>query len=133
MVNKVVTWAQSHDRDGVRAIEVPAIRHLLAETAVHAGLADVLCRRNLWSSAEGLNDRSAGPMSKLFATEFYIQDSSRLMDILGPESILCGEDALHHIEVDFRLSTATSIYAGSSEIMRSLIAENSLNMPRTRS
>ena len=56
----------------------------------------------------------------------------RLMDMMGPESLLCGDDALHPIELDFRLSTATTIYAGSSEIMRSLIAENSLNMPRTR-
>lgn len=133
MVNRAVAWAQSHDKGGVPAIELPAIRQLLAETAVNAAVSDVLCRRNLWCSAESLKDRSAGPMSKLFSTESYIRDSSRLMDMMGAESLLCGEDALHHIELDFRLSTATSIYAGSSEIMRSLIAENSLKMPRTRS
>ena len=132
MVNRAAAWATSHKRGGVPAMEVSTIRRLLAETAVHAAVSDVLCRRNLWCAAESLKDRSAGPMSKLFATESYIRDSSRLMDMMGAESLLCGEDALHHIELDVRLSTATSIYAGSSEIMRSLIAENSLNMPRTR-
>lgn len=132
MLNQAVAWAKASAVQGEQAIDTPAIRLLLAETAVHAEVADVLCRRNLWTKAESINDRSAGPMSKLFASEIYIQDSARLMNLVGVESVLSGADAMHHFELDARLATATTIYAGSSEIMRSLIAENSLNMPRTR-
>lgn len=133
MLDAAVLWAQTPNDEGKLPMDIPAIRLELAETAVHAAVADVLCRRNLWAQAEKLKDRSAGPMSKLFASEFYIRDSARLMNMIGADSVLSGDDAIHSFELDSRLSTATSIYAGSSEIMRSLIAENSLKMPRTRS
>ena len=37
------------------------------------------------------------------------------------------------VEFGYRLSAATTIYGGSSEIMRSIVAQVGLGMPRSRS
>jgi len=37
------------------------------------------------------------------------------------------------IELESRRAISTTIYAGTSEVQRSIIAESALNMPRTRS
>lgn len=133
MLERAVGWAKSHPREDDPAINRPEVRRQLAETAIRSTVADVLCRRNLWCAAESVKDRSAGPMCKLFSSEICVEDAARLMNMMGTESVLSGDDAVHPYELDVRLATATTIYAGSSEIMRSLIAENSLKMPRTRS
>lgn len=132
MVNEAIDWARAERDDGSTPFDKPHVRQRLAQAAVHAAVSDVLCRYCLWNSAEKLKNRSVGPMSKLFASESYINDSADLLDLMAPDSLLGAADAKHHVEIDYRLSTATSIYAGSSEIMRSLIAENHLKMPRTR-
>lgn len=132
MVAEAVEWAGTCQRGNGKPMESSGVRSRLARAAVHAEVADVLCRRHLWNAAERQRDRSAGPMSKLFSSERYISDSADLLDLMAPDSLLTGADAVFSVELDYRLSTATSIYAGSSEIMRSLIAENALNMPRTR-
>jgi alkylation response protein AidB-like acyl-CoA dehydrogenase len=54
------------------------------------------------------------------------------MDLCAPDSLLRGEGGASAAEFAYRLSTATSIYGGTSEIMRSLVAEVSLGMPRSR-
>jgi hypothetical protein len=36
------------------------------------------------------------------------------------------------IEQEYRKSIASTVYAGASEIMRSLIAESALDLPRSR-
>ena len=76
-------------------------------------------------------------MSKLFSAEAYIEDSRDLVDLAAPESLVShgslGALSNGELEYAYRLSTATSIYGGSSEIMRSMIAETVLGMPRSRS
>ena len=133
MVDRAVAWARSNQRGNKPAIEHPAVRLRLAKAWINARVADLLSRRSLWSSAEGLNDRSAGPMSKLFATDNYIRDSADLLDLMAPNAIIRDTTRLYTVELDYRWSTAASIYGGSAEIMRSLVAEHALNMPRSRS
>ena len=64
-------------------------------------------------------------------------DWYNLMDLCAPDSILTkGVDGAIEdgaIELSYRHSTAFSIYGGSSEIMRSIIAQVVLGMPRSRS
>ena len=60
-----------------------------------------------------------------------------MMDLCAPDSILTksadGSIAHGEVELSYRHSTAMSIYGGSSEIMRSIIAQVVLGMPRSRS
>ena len=60
-----------------------------------------------------------------------------MLDLCAPDSILeeGADGAVGDGEVEFayRVSAARSIYAGSCEIMRSIIAQLALGMPRSRS
>jgi alkylation response protein AidB-like acyl-CoA dehydrogenase len=51
--------------------------------------------------------------------------------IRGPEK--GGATGASAVEFAYRLSTATAIYGGTSEIMKSIVAQVSLGMPRSRS
>jgi len=62
---------------------------------------------------------------------------SRLLDILGAEAVLRREagDAPLNAAVDeaFRGGVVGTIYGGSTEIMREIVAERVLGLPRSRS
>ena len=92
---------------------------------------------SLWSGIEGEADTGQGPMVALFGPETYIEDSADLLDLAAPDSILkkgeVGAAGNGEMEWGYRLSQAMSIYGGTSEIMRSIIAQASLGMPRSRS
>lgn len=71
-------------------------------------------------------------MSKLFTTEAYLRDATDLLDLAAPESLFKQHEALGVIERSHRHAAATTIYGGTSEIQRSLVAEKRLDMPRSR-
>jgi len=88
----------------------------------------------LWASHYKVPGRSHfGPVSKLFATESYLQDSRDMMDLAAPWSLFEDRHGAGHIELGYRQSIGTTIYGGTSEIMRSLIAEHGLGLPKSRS
>lgn len=133
MFKHVVDWAIRTGRDGRPVIEDPDARRRLAQVAVHTTVAECLCHRAIWGLTEQVPGRAAfGPMSKLFSTEFYQRDASDLMDLAAPASLFADQE-LRHLEIGYRQSIGMTIYGGSSEIHRSLIAEQALGMPRSRS
>ena len=73
-----------------------------------------------------------GPAAKLFGTEAFITSATDLLDLSAPDSLLRGDEGLALVERGYRHSTATTIYGGSSEIMRSMVAERRLGLPRSR-
>lgn len=137
LLDAAVRWARKARREGGPAIEDPRVKERLGRAATHFEAARVLARQSLWVSAEGLPNRGQGPMSKLFQTEILVQDAQDLLDLAAPESLLsCGEPgaaADGEIEFAYRFAPAPTIYAGTSEIMRSIIAQLALGLPRSRS
>jgi alkylation response protein AidB-like acyl-CoA dehydrogenase len=87
----------------------------------------------MWTRLAGEKDMAFGPASKVFSTEAFISDSADLLDMTAPYSLLRGKDGLSVIEKGYRHSTATTIYGGTSEVMRSQVAERRLGLPRSRS
>lgn len=75
-------------------------------------------------------------MWKLFATEAAQRHSSDILDILGPEGVLApdaaGAPAGGRFEEGFRAAVVGTIYGGTSEILREIIAERHLRLPRNR-
>jgi len=133
MVRRAVEWAREPAADGARPIDDPEMRRILARAAVRDEVADVLCRRQEWASVEGVHEISWGPMAKVFTTECLYLDGSAIVEAAAPLSLVRGLDRnLDIVEVTMRRGIAMTIYGGTSEVHRSLIAEKSLGMPKSR-
>jgi alkylation response protein AidB-like acyl-CoA dehydrogenase len=138
MLAGAVAWARETSRNDAPAIESPLVRARLARAAIHTEVAAVINERALQASAEKIDDPAIGPIAKFFTTDRFIEDAADLMDLCAPDSLRrapAGERSTGAAAVEFgyRLSTATAIYGGTSEIMKSIVAQASLGMPRSRS
>jgi alkylation response protein AidB-like acyl-CoA dehydrogenase len=132
LVESAVNWAKETRRGSALAIEDSRVLERLARARVHARVSQLLYYRTLWLSVEGKVDRAAGPMSKVFSSEYYLQDATDLFDLTAPCSLLRGKNALGYIEQCARHASVTTIYAGTSEVHRSQVAEKALGLPRSR-
>lgn len=71
-------------------------------------------------------------MAKLFSSEKFRTDAADLLDLTAPASLDAGPGAAGFLNQCFRHAQGTTIYAGTSEVHRSVIAERALGLPRTR-
>jgi 3-oxochol-4-en-24-oyl-CoA dehydrogenase len=129
---EALAWARETDRNGRKAIEDSDVLARLARAHVHVNVGEVLSAKAMWTRLAGETDLAFGPASKVFSTEAFISDSTDLLDLTAPYSLLRGKEGLSIIEKGYRHATATTIYGGTSEVMRSMIAERRLGMPRSR-
>jgi 3-oxocholest-4-en-26-oyl-CoA dehydrogenase alpha subunit len=127
-------WASNMvTADGRRAIDDPANRLRLARLAIDAEVTDLLGLRTAFLDQIG---GKPGPLAALFGPETYVYWSAAVLDMVGPEGLLPWTEAEAQAEGVFehhyRSAVATTIYGGSSEVLRSLIAEQRLELPRSR-
>ena len=108
------------------------VRRALAETAVRLEVQDALNRRCVWGAEAKTLRKHHGPMAKLFGSESWMSTAARLMEVAAPESLVVKREAEGAIEWLLRRAIPSTVYAGSSEIQRSLIAESGLGTPRSR-
>ncbi len=134
MLRRALAWAKRSRANRRAPITQPHVRRVLARAATHSLVAEVLCSRAVWGAVEGRYEITWGPMAKLFTTESLLADATALLELAAPESLVRGADAdLDVVESMMRRAIAMTIYGGTSEIHRSLIAENALGMPKSRS
>jgi alkylation response protein AidB-like acyl-CoA dehydrogenase len=113
-------------------IEDSAAQVRLARATAHVMLSDVIAWRALWAGVEKKPNAGFGPMAKLFSSEKFLKDSSDLLNLTAPESLSKRKGPAGFLNQCYRHSQGTTIYGGTSEIHRSMIAERALNLPRTR-
>jgi alkylation response protein AidB-like acyl-CoA dehydrogenase len=135
LYDAAVTWARQtplEDR-GDTMLDDPLVRNRLARLAVDAEVAELLGIRVGFFEQLGAKP---GPHAALFGPEAYVAWSKEMVDVVGPgaladwtdpEAVLAGVFEYH-----FRCAVASTIYGGSSEVLRSLIAEELLGLPRSR-
>jgi alkylation response protein AidB-like acyl-CoA dehydrogenase len=131
------SWARTAaDDDGVARLEDVEVREALGRTAVDLEVARLLQRRVAWMAETGLPLATEGPMSKLFSSEALKARAQDIAEIVGPDALRSYFDptAPSHgvLEHMVRFSLGTTIYAGTSEIHRNMIAQRGLGLPRTR-
>ena len=117
--------------------EDPLVRERLARIAIGNEVSNLLGWRAAWMAAEGTLPGVEGTMAKLFTTEHYQFAANELVDALGPDGLRRHGDpsatsADGWIEAIYRHCQVTTIYGGTSEVLRGVIAERGLQLPRNR-
>jgi alkylation response protein AidB-like acyl-CoA dehydrogenase len=133
MFKTIVAWARETTRNAnAPVIEDPRALVRLARVAAHVRIAEVLSARDIWASVTGRFDPAFGPAWKVFSTESFVADAADLLDLAAPDSLLRSRTGAGAAEDSYRHSAATTIYGGASEVLRSVVAERQLGLPRSR-
>ena len=133
MLRHAVKWAETPGPDGTCPIDSAQTRSRIAASYARMLVADVLDRRCQWAFVSELPGKHFGPMAKLFSTEALVSCSTDLVDLAAPWSLLQAHSHLGVVELESRKAIQATIYGGTSEVQRSIIAESALRLPRTRS
>ena len=135
LLRQFVAWASTVH--GV--LERPATRARLVQAFAELEVARSLAHRMTAVAASGTPGFVEGSMAKLYASEALVRAAADLLDASAPGGLLThdavGEDsrpiAGGWLEHAHRHAQVTTIYAGTSEIQRSIIAERGLGLPRS--
>lgn len=136
VLREAVAWLRTRRQGGGRAIQDRVVRDRVARAAVRNEVAKLLGNQVAWMGATGAVPGVEGSMHKVFSSENLVLTGSDLLDLLGSEGVL-QEDApgsptgglVEHLH---RHAAVTTIYAGTNEVQRSIIAERGLGLPRGR-
>lgn len=125
-LNEIVALAKANG-----AAQDPSIRQRLADA--HIGLK--IMRYNSMRMMSGGEDGSLqkeAMIYKLYWASWHRNLGKLAMDVLGPESELLTAEPYHlnRLQSLFLFTRADTIYGGTNQIQRNLIAERALGMPR---
>lgn len=130
-------WARTATDDDARPrIEGADVREALARCATDAEVARLLQLRSVWMGHKGDVPVAEGPMAKLFSSEALERSAQDLCEVVGPDALrsfldpTAVEAGTGRIEHALRFSLGTTIYAGTSEIQRNIIAQHRCGLPR---
>lgn len=136
LVESVVEWSAERDSSGERPFDDPRVREQLGQSAIHAEVARLLRYRSAWVDTCGENIGGKGAMTKSFSAATYLEDALAWMELVGPHGLLERDDefsvAAGRFAEIFRQTPVATIYGGTVEILRSLIAEIELGLPKSR-
>ncbi|HET7718760.1 MAG TPA: acyl-CoA dehydrogenase family protein, partial [Acidimicrobiales bacterium] len=136
LVEAVAAWAKEPGPDGAARLDDATLRAALARWSTELEVGRLLLFRSAWLSARGEMPQVEGSMAKLHITEAFVRASSELIDLLGSAGLVSAHEpgaALQGmVEHAFRHAVVTTIYGGSSEVQREIIAGRGLGLPRSR-
>ncbi len=121
MLDAVVAWARvTNGADGRALLDHPVVRERLARVALDVAVAEA----------------TPEPFARVVASDVLIRDAAELVDLCGQAALLPagepGSAAGGLVEWAHRFAQGTSIYGGTTDIQRNLIAEQFLGLPRHR-
>ncbi|MDL9938072.1 acyl-CoA dehydrogenase family protein [Gordonia sp. ABSL1-1] len=133
-IEDLVDLARRVQRDGRPAIEDPTIADRLGDLSAQAHALSALVYASLTRVSRGQPGVSDAPMTKLMFSELGVEVAAFALDLCGESGIVVGSDQ-HAVDRgrwqdEFLYARAYTIAGGSSEIMRNLIAERGLGLPR---
>jgi alkylation response protein AidB-like acyl-CoA dehydrogenase len=136
LVESVAGWTREPGPDGGPPFDDPTVRATLARASTELEVGRLLLFRAAWLASRGEMPQVEGSMAKLHITEAFVRASSELLHVLGTAGLLAGAEpgAVRGglVEHAFRHAVVTTIYGGSSEVQREIIAGRALGLPRSR-
>jgi alkylation response protein AidB-like acyl-CoA dehydrogenase len=128
-------WAlTSVDDAGRPKSEDPDVQARLGRAAAENEVSILLARRCAWMNNSGALPGVEGSMAKLFASESLTRQSADFVDMLGPDGLRDDGDPIAIAggiaEYYYRFAMGTTIYGGTSEVQRNVIAQRGLGLPR---
>ncbi|MBV9953398.1 MAG: acyl-CoA dehydrogenase family protein [Acidimicrobiia bacterium] len=134
LAHRVARWVNEQRAAGRRFD--PTVPERLARIAIDEEVSRLLALRVTWMYQTGGVPGVEGSMAKLFATEAYKRNKADVIDMLGPAGVLQrGAEGVAldgELEQEYRESIVETIRGGASEILRDLVAERRLGLPRSR-
>jgi alkylation response protein AidB-like acyl-CoA dehydrogenase len=134
LLEEAEAWATESQGDERPPITEPNVQERLTRCATVLEVAELLEARTTWMKATGEVPTVEGPMAKLFSTEALVREAEHMTELVGPDGLRSRSDptALRRgrIEHALRFSLGTTIYAGTSEIQRNIIAQRGCGLPR---
>lgn len=115
-----------------KAAQDPAIRQRIADAHIGLKIMRYNAMRTLSLSGDDIRlDRSA-TVCKLYWSSWHRNLGNLAMDILGPDANLTEGDSyeLSRLQALFLYTRADTIYGGTNQIQRNIIAERALGLPR---
>jgi alkylation response protein AidB-like acyl-CoA dehydrogenase len=124
-----------HHRVGNRpAIENDAVRQDIGALAARSRIQRHLGQRMATKGAQGKLTPSDAPLSKIWFSELNLEISEKALALQGVRSMVTEGDELSYLDGQwqdsFLYARAWTIAGGTNEIMRNLIAERGLGLPR---
>ena len=133
-LDKLLKTASTLKRGGQTAISDPALRQKLGRSIVDVEVMRLICLRSFSKALKGAPRGPESSINKLYWSHVMQGMYETALEALGPLAPLSGPDLLSPGEGRFQLSflrsKAFTIYSGSSEIQRNIIAERVLGLPK---
>jgi alkylation response protein AidB-like acyl-CoA dehydrogenase len=123
-----------HQRDAIGRVTDGAERQLLGELIARARIQRHLGQRMATKAARGQISAADAPISKIWFSELNLEIAEAALALLGARSMLVEGDELSEEDGrwqdSFLYARAWTIAGGTNEIMRNMIAERGLGLPR---
>ena len=115
-----------------KLIDTPKAQARLARTYANVLASELIAFRANWTQVHGKGNGAYGPMAKMFSSELFITDSRDLLDLTAPLSLSKRKGPAAALNQAYRHAHGTTVYGGTSQVHRSMIAEKGLGLPRSR-
>jgi len=134
LFDEIVQYAKETVVDGKRLSQKPLIRQKLSQMTVELEVTRLLYYQLAHMLDKGTIPNYQSSMEKMFATEVAQRVANTGMEVMG----LCGQlkegsrwaPLAGRVEHFYRWSVVETVYAGTSEIQRNIIALRGLGLPR---
>jgi alkylation response protein AidB-like acyl-CoA dehydrogenase len=128
LLDDTADWAHEPDAYGRVPFDDMAVRTRLGRVAAELHVSRLLSARSAWVAGRGRSPVTEAAMAKLHAAETLQRSAGRLLDLVGPAGLVV-PGPLEHA---YRHAAVTTIYGGSSEILRGIVAGQALRLPASK-
>jgi alkylation response protein AidB-like acyl-CoA dehydrogenase len=132
--SELVETARAHQRRGRPALEADEVRQDLGRFIARERIQSALSYKVSTRVAKGSPSVTDGPIGKIWFGELNLEMCEYALGLQGPRSALAEGDEAAYLDGSwqdrFLYARAWTIAGGSNEIMRNLIAERGLGLPR---